>query len=153
MDAVDCMRLTMMPSSHMQTLLAKDIRRCAYKHEVAFMATKSLRGAHNVEGAEGTTATQHKSCAAESMAGLPQEVQLVFQSHVWTIIGCDTLQMLLHLLNILPDGLWHCGEVLMQLTAMEHSIFRQTSSRVMKCDHAAHWEMEHLMPNECTAML
>ena len=84
-------------------------------------ACSSGQKTYDVEGAKGAPATQHESCAAEGVARLPQEVQLVLKGHVWTIIGGHAFQVLLYLLDVLPDGLRHCGEVLVQLTAVTQS--------------------------------
>ena len=70
-----------------------------------------------MEGAQRAAATQHESCAAKSVARLPQEVELVLQGHIRAVILRDRLQVLLDLFNVLPDGLWHCGKVLVELTA------------------------------------
>ena len=101
-----------------------------------------------MEGAQRAATTQHESCAAESMARFPQEVELVLQGHVRAIILCDSLQMLLDLLDVFPDGLWHCGKVLMELTAgPKHDV--SASSMILGLAQRT----AHALPSDCLPLL
>lgn len=92
-----------------------------------------------MEGAEGAPAAQHESCAAKGVARLPQEVQLVLQGHVWTIIGSHALQVLLDFLDVLPNGLRHCREVLVQLTAVIESHMSTSKQEEVLALHNQPW--------------
>lgn len=74
--------------------------------------------AHNVEGPQGATTAEDECCASKGVAGLAQEAQLVLQGHIGALVVGESLQVVLHLLNVLPDRLRHHWVVLMQLTAM-----------------------------------
>lgn len=74
--------------------------------------------AHNVEGPQGATTAKDKCRATKGMAGLAQEAQLVLQGHIGALIVGESLQVVLHLLYVFPDLLWHHWVVLVQLAAM-----------------------------------
>ena len=91
------------------------IRRLRARPSQQDLAIKQMP--YHMEGAQGTPATEDQGRAAEGVPRLSQKGQLVLNTEPWALVHGDGLQVLLHLLNVGPDGLGHHWEVLVQLTA------------------------------------
>lgn len=68
-----------------------------------------------MEGAERAAAGEDEGGAAEGVARLAHEVELVAQAEVGALVAAQRLQVALHLLDVLPDGLQGKGNRLIAL--------------------------------------
>lgn len=75
--------------------------------------------AYQMESPQGSTSTEHNCSATKGMPCQLYELPFLLEIHAWAVVIGQHLELGLDFINVLPDRLRYCQEVLMQLTAAQ----------------------------------